>query len=1112
MQCLAYCNHGRLLKYIAVFWRSKMLNRSILFVATLYLISAAVSIADETIDLSGKWRFALDRADEGQQQSWFETKLPGDNNIQLPGSLQEQGFGDSPGPSTSWVGNIRQDEWSKPKYDQYRTEKNFKMPFWLQPDKYYKGPAWYQKTVTIGDSWKNKHITLTLERPHWKTKVWVDSNEVGSATYLSVPHIYDLSDYLTPGEHTLTICVDNRMIVNVGPNSHSISDHTQSNWNGIAGRIELSAETATWIEDIQVYPDLENNAVKIMTQLHSHLEKEQEVRLVFDVSFNGKKIKTHKTSKFNLSPRGIVREAMIILDEPVKEWDEFNPNLYTLRTQLKAGFGRDEQTTTFGMRNISTEDNLIILNGRRIFMRGTLECCIFPKTGYPPTDVLEWKRIINICKSYGLNHIRFHSWCPPKAAFIAADELGFYHQVECSSWANQGAGLGDGKEIDSWLYDEADAVLRAYGNHPSFLLFAYGNEPAGPERGAVYLRKWVSKYKQEDPRRLVTSASGWPLIEENEFHVSPAPRIQGWGQQLASRINSKAPETVTDYRDYLNRYPDKAVISHEIGQWCVYPNFSEIKKYTGILKAKNFEIFRDFLKQKSMLDQAHDFLMASGKLQMLCYKEDIESALRTPNFGGFQLLDLHDFPGQGTALVGVLDPFWDSKPYVSCEQYSKFCGPIVPLARMPKRIFTSSDKLSAQIDVSQFGPEGMVDATIKWSLVNTEGNAVRRGAVHKDKMPAGDLYTIGNISISLSDLQAPAKYTLELAIDNTHARNHWDIWVYPDTVDTKADDDILITDYLDSKTTAHLQRGGRVLLNVKPNLVKTNVKLGFSSIFWNTAWTGGQAPHTLGILCDPNHPALMSFPTEYHSNWQWSDPIRNAGVMEMDHFPVELRPIVQVVPDWFEPERLGLVFEAKVGAGAIVVCSIDLSSDLSNRPVERQLRYSLLKYMQSDAFEPRTEVTIECIDALFLEPTLLQKLDAKIAHVDSQQEGYEGSKAIDNDVTTLWHTQWTPEKQPYPHEIQIDLKKTVELGGIGYLPRQDGNPNGWIKEYAVYVSDERNNWGKPVAQGVFEKNASAKSIYFNEVASGQYIRFVAMNGFGQDVFTSVAELKLIIKE
>ncbi len=1067
---------------------------------------------EKILPLDGIWRIRLDRDDQGIDHKWYADDLKTADTLRLPGSLQEQGFGDVPGPSTPWVGQIQESEWSKPKYTLYRSVDNFKMPFWLQPERYYKGAAWYQKIVTIPRSWENRQIMLLLERPHWKTTVWIDSHIVDSMNHLSTPHYYELSDVLTPGDHRLTVCVDNREIVDVGVNSHSISDHTQSNWNGIVGKIQLQAELAAWIDDLQVYPDLENGSAKVHISVRNRTGNPLSAELQFDVSYQGRTVKS-LTTHTEINAGGSKLEVVISLDGSIKTWDEFNPALYTLKTQLKTELGQNEHLTTFGMREVATKGNRLMLNGRRAFMRGTLECCIFPKTGYPPTDTDSWKRIINICKAHGLNHIRFHSWCPPEAAFMAADELGFYYQIECSSWSNYGGGqgIGNGKSIDRWLYEEADAILNAYGNHPSFLLFAYGNEPDGPENGAVYLRKWVSHYKQKDPRRLVTSGSGWPLIRQSDYHVTPSPRIQAWGQQLKSRINSMPPETLTDYRDIVKQYPDQPIIAHEIGQWCVYPDFDEINKYTGILKPKNFEIFRDFLDQKHMLDQARDFLMASGKLQTLCYKEDIESALRTPNFGGFQLLDLHDFPGQGTALVGVLDPFWDSKPYVSPADYRKFCAAIVPLVRLPKRIFISSDTLSAQVEVSHFGPTDLTDANIEWALLDSYGQSLRRGVFEKDKMSAGELCPIGVIDLPLSDFLVPAKYTLILKVKNTDAWNDWDIWIYPDTVNTQASNGVMITETLDDSSILNLQNGGKVLLALNPASVQTDIKLGFSSIFWNTAWTGGQAPHTLGILCDPKHPALADFPTESHSNWQWSEPIQHAAAMQMDPLPARLHPIVQVVPDWFEPKRLGLIFEAKVGKGALLLCSIDIRNNLENRPVERQLRASLLNYMHSDKFSPDTEIDIESLNALFHKPTLLERLNAKVIYTSSQQEGYEGYNAIDDNPETLWHTRWTPVPLPYPHEIQIELGEPVMISGFTCLPRQDGSCNGWIAGYELYVSDDVKNWGQPAAKGIFENNAKRKTVRFNFRRRGRFVRLVALNGFDNAPYASLAEIDLLLE-
>jgi len=934
-----------------------------MLVRVLFFILAATAVAQEqTIDLSGRWRLAMDRDNIGEPQKWFGETLPGSDMITLPGSMQAQGFGDAPGMNTSWIGQIKKKEWEKPQYAPYRTAENFKMPFWLQPDKYYKGVVWYQRTVEIPENWDGKFIELELERAHWQTTVWVDSSLVGSNTTLSVPHRYDLSRVLKPGRHLLTIRVDNRMVINIGQNSHSMSDHTQSNWNGLIGELKLIARAATRIEELQIYPDLAGRSIKVITRLAGASGKTDGERLRFDLVFDGKAVAAETVSTRAIPDGG--SETIIRINDPLKVWDEFHPNLYTLITRLESAAGVDEERTVFGLREITKAGNRILLNGRPVVMRGTLECCIFPLTGYPPTDVESWKRIIRICKAHGLNHIRFHSWCPPAAAFDAADELGFYYQVECSTWPNQGTSLGDGLPVDQWLYAEADAILRAYGNRPSFLLFAAGNEPGGKKGRDPYLGKWVSHYRSKDSRHLVTSSSGWPELPENDYHdFFRDARIQNWGAGLTSRINSRAPETVTDYSPIAAKYPNQPVITHEIGQWCVYPNFKEMEKYTGVLKPRNFEVFMDFLKQKKMLDQADAFLMASGKLQVLCYKEEIESNLRTRGFGGFQLLDLHDFPGQGTALVGVLDPFWDSKPYVTPAEYHRFCAPIVPLARLPKRVFKSSDTLSAQLELSQFGPADLKNVTIDWSLKDKAGRAVKRGSLHKDLLPAGDLQGLGNVEVNLADLPAPAKYSLEVSVAGTDAVNDWDLWVYPETVPLQSDK-VTVVDALDANALGVLAQGGKVLLAVKPAQVKTSVALGFSSIFWNTAWTDNQPPHTLGILCNPQHPALAAFPTEYHSNWQWAVPIHHAATLELDSLPQELKPIIQVVPDWFAPKKLALAFEAKVGGGSLLVCSVDLQTDLASRLEIRQLKSSLLAYMESAAFAPAVELSPEAINSL----------------------------------------------------------------------------------------------------------------------------------------------------
>jgi hypothetical protein len=928
-------------------------------VFALWLAVQSAVAAPDVASLAGEWRFDLDRADSGIAAQWFARPLA--HAIRLPGSLPAQGIGDDVTVETPWTGGIvDRTFFDAPQFEKYRQPGRVCVPFWLQPGKYYAGAAWFQRDIHIPAAWRGRRVTLFLERPHWETRVWVDGRLTGTNDSLSAPHEYDLGQ-LEPGDHALSIRVDNRLIIDIGENSHGISDHTQGNWNGIAGRIELRSTPLVWLDDLQVFPRLAAKSVTVKGRLANGTSRAgaESLRLVIR---DGRKTVAEKTLDVQTPVEGAEFDTEIPLGADAKTWDEFNPNLYTLTATLRGA----NRSVSFGMREISTQGTQFLINGRKTFIRGTLECCIFPKTGHPPTEVKEWDRILRIARAHGLNLLRFHSYCPPEAAFVAGDALGFYFQVE-TCWANQSTAIGDGKPVDQWVYEETSRILKAYGNHPSFLLMPYGNEPGG-KHAEEYLAKYVAHFKALDSRRLWTSGSGWPQLPENQFHVTPDPRVQAWGQGLKSRINSKPPETETDYGTYIAKR-SVPVVSHEIGQWCVFPNFDEMPKYTGYLKPKNFEVFRDTLEAHGMGSLARPFLLASGKLQTLCYKEDIESALRTPGMGGFELLDLHDFPGQGTALVGVLDPFWDSKGYVTAAEYSRFCNRTVLLARLAKRVFTVDETLAAGIEAANFGPAPIAQAAAKWKLVTAKNKLLAEGALPPRDIPVDNGISLGAISVDLKNVEAPAQCRLIVSLDGPAGRfeNDWDVWVYPALADAPTPPGVLVTPRWDAEARASLRAGGKVLLTIPAKQVRNfdgaRVALGFSTIFWNTAWTHRQAPTTLGILCDPAHPALAEFPTDYYSNWQWWYVIHRAGALRLDLLPRGLAPIVRVIDDWVTARPLALVIEGKVGRGKIVVCGFDLT-ERAEDPVSRQMRRSLLHYMASDDFAPSTEMTEEQVGEL----------------------------------------------------------------------------------------------------------------------------------------------------
>lgn len=938
-----------------------MLHRCLLAILSLFVICHTEA---QEISLAGQWRFAIDRNDLGIEQRWFSTPL--NDVVTLPGSMTENGKGDEVTLQTQWVGSIYDSSFFfRPSLTKYRQPGNIKIPFWLTPLKHYVGIAWYQKDVVIPSGWKHKRIILFLERTHIQTSIWVDDKEAGTQNSLVAPHQFDLTEALAPGKHTITIRIDNSIKqMNVGPDSHSVTDHTQGDWNGVVGKLLLKAVSPVYVEDVQVYPDVQAKKARVKLVLVNTSGTAAKGAIFLNAnSFNAKIIQHIPVvqSTYHIGAHDTLKTELDILPgDKMLLWDEFHPALYRLTASIKTGDDKDEKTVQFGMREIRAVGNKFELNGRTIHLRGDVNNCEFPLTGYAPMDVAAWERVFQMAKQYGLNHFRFHSWCPPEAAFIAADKTGFYLQPEGPTWPNHGTSLGDGRFIDQYLYEETERMLKAYGNHPSFCFLSGGNEPAGRNQ-AKYLNAFVRYWQSKDKRRLYTGASvamSWPLYPESDYMIKSGPRGLNW--------NSVHPETVSDYHAAIEPFK-MPYVTHEMGQWCVFPDFREIKQYTGVARAKNFELFREDLNDHGMGDLAEKFLKASGELQALCYKQEIEKSLRTKNSAGFQLLGLQDFPGQGTALVGVLNALWGEKGYVDAKAWSRFCNRTVPLSRIPKFTYTNDETFEAAIEIYHYGPADMKHQTVTWSVRDDKGNIVQEGSFPRITIPTGNNTAIGKIQVGLASIQHAAQ--LNITVNVGEATNNWKFWVYPQTLPVLATN-IYYSDTLDAKTEAVLQKGGTVFLNVAGKVVKgKEVVQYFTPVFWNTSWFKMRPPHTLGILLDPKHPAFAYFPTAGHSDLQWWEIVNKAQVMHLEDFPKGFRPLVQPIDTWFMNRRLALIMEARVGNGKIIVSSADLVTDTAHHVAARQLLYSLQRYMASAQFHPKDTVDIKVLKDLFISPS-----------------------------------------------------------------------------------------------------------------------------------------------
>lgn len=971
-----------------------------------------------TIDLSGEWDFQIDRSNVGISEQWFKPEFVFNDKIKLPGSMPERMKGDDITVNTQWTGGLYDSSYYRNPYmEKYRQEGNVKVPFFLTPQKYYVGKAWYRRTVNIDRiAYKNGetvNYVLYLERPHIATTVWINGKRIDNALYddntintLSVPHSYYINkeNGLRVGENTITICVDNRLdVANVGKDSHSVSDQTQGNWNGIVGKMEL--REMTFIDAVKVFPDVDNKKALVKLTLgggNNLTATKAKVTLTAE-SFNTAKrhiIVTKPVTVTLNAKTPTPLEIPLEMGDEMLLWDEFCPQMYRLTVEVETKNRKSIDETFFGMRKIEARGKAFYVNDRPVQLRGTVENCCFPLTGYPPTDLDSWMKLFETCKKWGLNHMRFHTYCPPEAAFLAADLTGFYIQPEGPSWPNHGVKLGRGEFIDKYLYDEAVRIMDTYGNHPSFTFFAFGNEPAG--NWVKWSNEMTPKIAAYDSRHLNCGFSvggGWAWQPKVEFAVKAGARgLNEW--------NSKAPESIVNFYDKVHTYNGKDMpntpitfpfVSHETGQWCAFPNFKETKKYTGVNKAYNFDIFKDLLKDNGMEKMSEKFLLASGKLQTLCYKYEIERHLRTPDYAGFQLLSLNDYSGQGTALVGLTDVFFDEKGYVSAPEFREYCSPIVPLAKISKFTFSSSETFEADIELSQYSEEALKDVTPVWEIKREpkkqgaimtlqEMAPYASGKLEKRDLPIGQNIELGKISVPLSDITEAGKYTLSVSIPGTKARNHWDFWVYPENDKAASSDlsdmgfkvksgkrsgsffvdDIYVTDSLDAQAEKQLKKGGKVLICAAGKVTYgREVKQFFTPVFWNTSWFKMRPPHTTGIYVESTHPVFGNFPTDYHSDLQWWELVNKAQVMQFTDFPQDFQPLVQSIDTWFVSRKIGMLFEANVAKGKLMMTTMDITNNLDKRLVARQMRRSILKYMHSADFQPQWDIDRQQISDLF---------------------------------------------------------------------------------------------------------------------------------------------------
>ena len=843
------------------------------------------------IDLSGVWQAALDASKQDAMPEVYADAM------RLPGTTSAAGMGP--------VNTERPEGY-------------------LTDEHKFEGYVWFRRSFEVGE--KHTHALLRLERTRM-TKVWLDGVCLGSCDSLCSPHEYAFAGPEV-GAHELVIRVSNVDYPTRG--GHMTSQDTQTNWNGITGEISLTLGE-TILRHVTIAPQKDLCSVRVTAEVTGQADTAA-ISVDGDGSMNVPVVE------------GRIDAVYTFAKEPGL-WDEFHRNLLTLHVQA----GDAEATRSFGMRRFGTEGRKLLLNGKPIFLRGKHDGMVFPLTGYAPTDVESWLKVMGTAKEYGINHYRFHTCCPPEAAFAAADQLGIYMEPELPFWGTVAAPGEEGynAEEQAYLIQEGFNILRSFGHHPSFMMLSLGNELWGsPERLNEMLRGF--RAYQED--KLYTSGSNnfqfvpQVLVEEDVFcgvrldrerlfrgsyamcdapqgHVQMtepesvhnydeiiAPKVVAAKEQTSGRTliqyGTGVKEVEAQAADVL--LPQVPVVSHEIGQYTFYPDFDEMSRYTGPVKPRNFEEFAKRLEEKGLYAKHEAYFRAAGKLAVDCYRRELETALRSEELSGFQVLDLQDFPGQGTALVGVLNAFMESKGLITPEEWRCFCAPCVVLGCMERFVLAAGDELRLGVLVSETNPER--------SHSHVTCTLVESGAVLQSKTVAVPetqkrVKDCGAVSFGCVEAKAPRRLTIRLEVEDG-TWNEYPLWVFPrqqvKITREGIEDGARKVRFV---STAEEARAGDIVVPASEG--KRSAE--YCTDFWCypmfrsiSESMGRRVPvGTMGLCIDKEHAALRGFPADEYTTPAWYRLLSHA---HCEVLPEPAEMAVEMIDNVERCERMGLIY------------------------------------------------------------------------------------------------------------------------------------------------------------------------------------------------------------
>ena len=952
--------------------------------------------------LNGKWHVVLEDGTTGQ--------------MDLPGTLDENGIGHRDVGANQWhpdavlgnaAGEIDKDAPIATRFTRRHT---------------YEGEARISRKITVPDYGTDRLFVLAERARALRLLVDGEACAVFRQGTLSTPYIFELTG-AAPGEHEFTFLSDNSypgMPKAAIYYSSAATDETQTNWNGILGECSMYTRPQNFIDSLRVYPravkkEEKNKAggyvldvcvelapgakkvykdAKIILQSEALAagELEDTQTLTEIISYSGEGLAEAGTDKEENPKTMEIWFRDLPLRENVKLWDEDEGNLYEMAVTLDNGMSAEDKggstaecRTRFGIRSFGDNGSgRLALNGRTIFLRGEANCAEYPETGHPPMTIPEWKEMLLKYRSYGINFVRFHSHCEPEAAFAAADELGMLLQPELSHWDPKDA---FGTE-ESYRYYRAELVdlLKTYANHPSFVMLTLGNELQAQDEGRERMRELVRTAKRMDPTRLYANGSNAFYGEEgcdpeSDFYTSQSCKdvvIRGTFSGMRGYLNENYPSTDRTYDEAMaeiRKEYQKPVFSFEVGQFEVLPDFEELESFHGISDPVNLKLIKKRVEERGLLPTWEKYVEATGELSRLAYREEIEAAMRTRELSGISLLGLQDFPGQGTALVGMMNSHLEPKPYdfARPERFREFFQECRILVKLPHYTYEAGERLIAEVEAANFGKEN-IEGVFCWTLagkksVSENGNCEPAEIKSKNTVIAtgedteiticrpGSYTEVGSLDIPLDFVEKNTALTLKVRIGDSISA--YPIWVYRKTTPV-CPENVYETRAFDMKTREILQNGGRVYLSPDadkeslPNSIKTQ----FTTDFWSVG-TFADQEGGMGQLIDTEHPIFKEFPTDFHTDWQWWIMATKRAVI----LPHPMKTIITEMDSYAFLRPMAQMIEFRCLKGKVLLSTMELHKS-QQYPEARALQAAIYTYLSGENFEPAEELTEEELSTL----------------------------------------------------------------------------------------------------------------------------------------------------